>query len=449
MQTTRYPTTAGEQANSSNVSFPTRSVSASQFEPAAPGGPAPSGVGAPGVPNAIPAAWATQGGAPGRPALGTFEIANENGVPPGAATPTPPATSSGELLEPAKIVGRVGDQVILAGDIEGTVNIILAVQLKDVPEEEKEKAAKQIENLQQQLFKQALKSEVNTKLGFIDFMRTVPPDKHAELQKRVKANFEKEFEDIRTKFANAETDEEKAELVARNMLLTRLAVLMQHHELDNLGQLDALLRTHGCSLEKQVRTYGEQKLQQMAVMRNIRQNVEITHEQMLDYYHEHLAEYAIPAKARWEQLSVRFDRFPNEAAAFAAISEMGNSVYLGGASFGAVAKKSSQDSNAEEGGMHDWTQKDSLASKPLDEAIFTVPTGKLSQIIRDDRGLHIVRVLERTDATHTSFVEAQVDIKDKIRMDRRNKDVQDYLDKVRANTTVWTIDDESPATPTP
>jgi len=411
------------------------------------------------LPKEIPVAWASQRETTGPETTGrettrretteltspssTFEISHGDGTAAGA--PLPATTDeSGELLEPAKIVARVGEQVILAGDIEGAVNIILAVQLKDIPEEEKEKAAKQIEGLRQQLFKQALKSEVNTKLGYIDFLRTVPPDKHSELQKRVKANFEKEFEEIRNKLTTAETDEEKAELIARNMLLTRLAILMKDQELDNLGQLDAFLRTQGSSLEKQIRSYGEQKLQQMAVMRNIRQNVEITHEQMLAHYREHLDGFAISAKARWEQLSVQFDRFPNEEAAVAAISEMGNAVYLGGASFAAIAKKSSQEPNAEEGGVHDWTQKGSLASKPVDEAIFTLPTGKLSQIIRDDKGLHIVRVLERTDASHTSFLEAQAGIKEKIRTERRNKDIQAYFDKVRTSTTVWTIDDEQP-----
>jgi parvulin-like peptidyl-prolyl isomerase len=360
------------------------------------------------------------------------------------------------LLEPARIVARVGDQVILAGDVEGTVNILMAVQLKDVPPEELEKASEQLDAMRRGLFKQALKAEVNTKLGYLDFMRTVPPEKHAELQKRVKQNFEREFDEVRTKLAEAKTDEQKAELVARNMMLARLAVLMQHYQLDNLGQLDAHLRTLGSSLDKQQRAYGEQKLQQMAVMRNIRQNVEITHEQMLEYYRGHLDDYAIPAKARWEQLTVRFDRFSTEGEAVAALAEMGNAVYLGGASLAAVAKKSSQEPNAEDGGLHDWTQKGSLASKPLDEAIFSLPTGRLSQMIRDDRGLHIVRVLDRTEASHKPFVDAQVEIKEHIRTERRNKDIQAYFDKVRTNTTVWTIDDEPqaetpgrPTAPTP
>ena len=37
--------------------------------------------------------------------------------------------------------------------------------------------------------------------------------------------------------------------------------------------------------------------------------------------------------------------------------------------------------NAENGGYNDWTAKGSLASKRLDEALFSLEPGKLSQVI--------------------------------------------------------------------
>ena len=75
---------------------------------------------------------------------------------------------------------------------------------------------------------------------------------------------------------------------------------------------------------------------------------------------------------------------------------MGNEVYFG-APFATIARKHSQEPNAQKGGYYDWTSQGSLASKPINQAIFTLEAGKLSQIIEDDRGCHIVRVIERTD----------------------------------------------------
>jgi parvulin-like peptidyl-prolyl isomerase len=120
---------------------------------------------------------------------------------------------------------------------------------------------------------------------------------------------------------------------------------------------------------------------------------------------------------------------------------MGNEVFFG-APFAAVAKKHSQEPNAQNGGKYDWTTKGSLASEPIDRAIFTLEPGKLSQIIRDDTGLHIVRVIERQDAGHIPFEEAQTGIKEAITNERRQKDLQEYLEELRAKTPVRTIYDE-------
>ncbi|HND54764.1 MAG TPA: peptidylprolyl isomerase, partial [Pirellulaceae bacterium] len=319
----------------------------------------------------------------------------------GAATkrqlaPPAPLPANAIEIKAASTVAKVGPEHILAGDIDGMVNVILAVKMAAVPPDQLEQMKDAIEQQKQILFRNLLQMEIQTKLGYLDFVKTVPKDKLPDLQKRVNESFEKDLEATRTKLASSKDEQELEDLERRDPILVRLATLMKLHQIETLGGLDAQLRRYGSTLEKQQRAYGEQKLSQMAIFRNIKQNPEITHEEMLKYYREHHDEYAIPAKAKWEQLTVRFDKFPDEQAATAALAAMGNEVYLGGAAFAAVAKRGSQEPQAEQGGQHDWTNKGSLASTALDEAIFSLPLNRLSQMIRDERGMHIVRVLERT-----------------------------------------------------
>src|SRR5690606_13315223 len=80
----------------------------------------------------------------------------------------------------------------------------------------------------------------------------------------------------------------------------------------------------------------------------------------------------------------------------------------------------------------------------LDEAIFGLPVGALSQILESDRGLHIVRVVERTEAGERSFMEVQPDIKKQLKQERIQKQVQEYLDQIRNETPVWTMYDKEP-----
>jgi parvulin-like peptidyl-prolyl isomerase len=122
---------------------------------------------------------------------------------------------------------------------------------------------------------------------------------------------------------------------------------------------------------------------------------------------------------------------------------MGNEV-LAGRPFAEVAASRSEGPTARSGGRFDWTSKGSLASKLLDEAIFTLPIGQLSAILEEEKALHIVRVTERVEAGRTPFIEAQTGIRDTLRQERRQKSMNDYLSRLRGRTPVWTAFQNAP-----
>jgi peptidyl-prolyl cis-trans isomerase C len=122
---------------------------------------------------------------------------------------------------------------------------------------------------------------------------------------------------------------------------------------------------------------------------------------------------------------------------------MGNQV-IGGAKLDAVAKKFSEEPNASDGGQHDFVNRGALASQVLDTAIFTLPTDRLSPILEDATGFHIVRVLERTPDTRVDFVVAQEEIKDKIKKQKVQAQIQAHLAKLKSKTRVWTAFDDEP-----
>lgn len=317
----------------------------------------------------------------------------------------------GRVFTPAETIAVVGDQHILAGDMLGEINQMLAPYAGKVPEDE-------IEEQRQKFMRQMLPSVVENKILYLEFLRQVPKDRIKDVMEKI----------------NEEFDEEKLETA------------MQRAKVGSPQELDALLRKYGSSLEKQRRTYAEQKLGRAMLGKTIDYEPEITHEEMLAFYRDHGAEFDIAAKARWEQLSVRFDKHPSKEAAWQKIAGMGNEV-LRGAAFAAVAKKHSEATSASDGGQHDWVTRGSLASQTIDDAIFTLPPNKLSPILEDDRGFHIIRVLERQDAARTDFVSAQKEIKEKLKKDKIQQQVTAYVDRLKTKTRVWTVfDDETPVT---
>jgi parvulin-like peptidyl-prolyl isomerase len=104
-----------------------------------------------------------------------------------------------------------------------------------------------------------------------------------------------------------------------------------------------------------------------------------------------------------------------------------------------VARNESEGPTAHEGGLRDWTTQGSLVSTVVDRALFELPVGALSPILRDEQGFHILRVVERTDAGVTPFSELQASIREKIKEDRAQKQRSDYVDKLKRGVTIWTI----------
>ncbi len=357
----------------------------------------------------------------------------------------PPLT---ELFQPAQTVATVGDQHIFYGEVAPIVEQIVAPVAAQITSEADRQ---ELDKVRQSLTKQIVRQIVDTKLMYLEFERQIEKqagrDKLLEIRKsiasKMQADFETDLTEMRRQIATAKP-EQIQKMSARDPVLPRMAVLMRDNECETLTELDAILRRFGSSLEKQVRLYGENKAGRSTVQKHVNVKPEVTHQEMLDYYQKNAAEFAVPAKARFELLTVRFDKSPTKNDAWNTLAEMGNAVFFG-TPFATVARNHSQEPKAAQGGQYDWTTQGSLASKPIDGAIFSLEPGKLSQIIEDTRGYHIVRVIERTDAGQVSFLDAQADIKKAIAAQKLDADYKEFVEMLRTSTRVWTIYDEEAA----
>ena len=309
-------------------------------------------------------------------------------------------------IEAGQIIARISDQVVLAGDVLPQVNSILKKYADQIP-------PGQLEAASRQLMQRQLSELIETKILYAEFNRTIP----AENLPKIEESLSKEFE------------------------RSELPKLMELNKATNRAELETKLREKGSSLNHERRMFHERTIASQWLNQQIDRDVEITHQQLLADYREHLEDYKFESKARWEEISVRFDRFANKQEAYAALCALGDQVLLRGAPFGEVARSSSHGLTATEGGQHDWTTQGSLVSTAIDKAIFTLPVGQLSQIIEDRDSFHIIRVVERKWAGATPFVEAQEKIRERLRQEGNRSQYSDYLVTLRSKHRVWTIFD--------
>ncbi len=343
----------------------------------------------------------------------------------------------------AHVVARVGKEVVTVSDVLAQIPTIIDRNRANLPEEALEEQREaltrdlnraieeafarqngppdrlviQSEQLRAQMLGQVLQSRIQTLLVFLDAQRTIPEEGFPEVRRQIDEGFEKQV----------------------------VPDLMKRVGADSRRELEEALRSRGTSLEREKRTFFQQTLAQQWIRQHVDMDEEITYEQMLDYYRKHLEDFDRPAETVWEQLCVQFVDQPSRQAAHAAIAAMGNRV-VAGEPFDEVAKEASQGPTASDGGRRVFPDERHL-SEELERAISGLPIGQLSPIVRDWRGLHIIRVVERTPAGRVPFEKAQEEIREKIREERLQKQLDEYLEELTRRTSVWTVLDAAPSEP--
>jgi hypothetical protein len=367
---------------------------------------------APAVANTTPA------GIPaGNPFVQQPNLAPAAAPPPNGQLPVVPNLEAQNLqvwpgppkdLPDAQQAAKIGTEAVLIGDLKAMASDAIFRSKMQIPPD-------QLELAYTQACRPLLKQLIETKLIYNDALHTIPKEALPKIEADLAMEFDK----------------------------TQLPKLFESHGVTNVQELDRKMRERGSSLDFMRRSFFEKSMAQGWLQQKIKFKEEVPHSDVLGYYKSHLADYEFPAKARWEELMVRFDKFPDKASAWAAIAQLGAAVQ-NGAPFAETAKANSHGLTAPDGGQWDWTTKNSLASKIIDDAIFGLPVGALSQIIETDRGFHIVRVIERTEAGRKKFIDVQPEIKKQIKQEKLQKQIEDYLSEIRARTPIQTMYDNEP-----
>lgn len=307
-------------------------------------------------------------------------------------------------FDSTNVVARVGPEVVLEGDL------LTPTALEWLAKVSPGMKPEQVRELRQQICRQVLPQHVDSLIVYVDACRTIPEDRLPEIRKKVNEAFDSQ----------------------------QLPQLVRQAGLESPADYEALLRSRGQSLDRVRKMFFERALAQQWVQQKVKTDAEIPHADMIAWYQNHLADYDYPAKAKFEQFTVRYGAGRSRDEAWNTLAAMGNDV-LEGQAFADVAKERSEGPAAKNGGQYDWTTKGSLVSKVVDEAVFRLPVGQLSTILEEPGALHIVRVVERVDAGRVPFIEAQVEIKEHLALERRKKEMEDYLSKLRERTPVWSV----------
>lgn len=240
----------------------------------------------------------------------------------------------------------------------------------------------------------------------------------------------KERDDIRTKMVSKTT-----EIFRTQVLPEQIKQAKCESERDFIEKLES----QGSSMPSLMRSFTETAWAEQAIKEAIKEKKDVPLIELKDYYDRHATDWDREARVRFRVLAAPFKEFGfDRQAAYQAIVDMGNQVFLGGANFEAVAKQFSKGYKASDGGLFGWTHRGDLKSKTMEDAIFTIQLNALSPILEDADGFYIVEVLEREEARTLSFAESQAEIRKTLLQQRKEQERKKYIQKVMENTPIWT-----------
>jgi hypothetical protein len=320
-------------------------------------------------------------------------------------------------LDGCQVIARIDNQIVLACEVLWQVNQMIEAHQESAAPEQRI-PPEELRKVRDQLIKRELGAMLDRKLLYEEFRRNVPPENMPRIEEGLREPFEER----------------------------ELPRLMKALDVDNQRDLERELARLGSSLADVRRGFNEKVIASEWIRSKVKIDEEVSPDEMLAYYRAHLTDYDYPTQARWEELMVRKDRFQDPSKAYAELARMGNEVWqrgtksqVQGPAFAEVAKAKSDGFTAKDGGVHDWTTKGALKSAVIDKALFNLAIGQMSPILESEEAFHIVRVLERKEAGRRPFTEVQGEIRERLKEERFQAEVKEYLSELRRNARIWTV----------
>ncbi len=199
--------------------------------------------------------------------------------------------------------------------------------------------------------------------------------------------------------------------------------------------LNQALATEGFTPESYRLFARERLIKGRLISQEIEGKIEISEDEVRNYYSSHLQEFEIKPKVRLCEIIFSVEgRTPEEATRLA--NETLTRVTTGGEDFGTVAGSVSDAPSKSQKGDLGWIEETDLAAD-LKQTITDLPAGAVAPVMTNDKGSRIIKVEERQAATTAKFDDVKGQIDEKLRNDQRDKDIKVYIDNLKKDSYIY------------
>jgi len=231
-------------------------------------------------------------------------------------------------------------------------------------------------------------------------------------------------------------------------LVKRLDEMRKQMNLGSMEELEKAAEAQGASYEEFKQNLRNQIITQRVIGQEVGSKLAMNKDDEVKFYNDHKAEMERPEAVKLSEILIApkpapkpagFDGKPeppteaeNEAALTAAetkAKDLLEQIHKG-AVFSELAKKNSDGPSAKEGGDLSYFNRGTLA-KELEDKVFALKAGEVTDVIRTKQGYVILQVTEHPSAGIPTLKEAEPRIQDALYMQKLQPALRAYLTTLR------------------
>ena len=219
-------------------------------------------------------------------------------------------------------------------------------------------------------------------------------------------------------------------------LAKRLDEVRKQNGLATLDDLQKGVEASGLTWEGYKTTIRNGLLQKEVVRREVGTHVDISPDEVKQYYEAHPQEFTLPERVTLSEISLSTEgKSPEEFAAVRAKAEGLRSSVLNGDDFNRVAQLYSQGSTAKDGGNL-GTYKRGELSPQIEAIVFQMSRGQISDVIQTRTGFEFLLVDDHFQAGLQPLDKVEADIFSTIRAQKLQPLLRDYLAELREQSNI-------------
>ena len=219
-------------------------------------------------------------------------------------------------------------------------------------------------------------------------------------------------------------------------LAKRLDEVRQQNGLATVGDLQKGVEASGLSWEAYKTTLRNSLLQKEVVRREVGSHLEVSSDEVKQYYEAHTPEFALPERVVLSEISLStVGKSPEELAAIRSKAEGLRTSVLNGDDFRQVATLYSQGSTAKDGGDLGTFKKGELAPQ-IEAIVFQLNSGQITEVIQTRANFEFLKVDDHLPAEVQPLEKVENGIRNTLYAQKVQPRIRVYLAELREQSYV-------------